>query len=79
MIRKYSETVVGLEILNGYYHRKLIKIKVTFHQFSYLMFNLHYMCLIETVYGKLERHTSSREVKPLGDLEPLGMNKKDEM
>ena len=37
------------------------------------------MCLIETVYGKLEKHTSSREVKPLGDLEPLGMNKKDEM
>ena len=72
---------MGLEILDGYYYfnRKLIKIKVIFHQFSYLMFNLHYMCLIETVYGKLEKHSSSREVKPLEDLEPLGMNKKDEM
>ena len=50
---------MGLEILDGYYYfnRKLIKIKVIFHQFSYLMFNLHYMCLIETVYGKLEKHT----------------------
>ena len=77
MIRKCSETVVGLEILDGYYYfnRKLI----IFHQFSYLLFNLHYMCLIETVYGKLEKHSSSREVKPLEDLEPLGMNKKDEM
>ena len=28
---------------------KLIKIKVLWHQFSNLMFNLHYMCLLSQI------------------------------
>ena len=53
-------------------HLQMITLLTTAHLSHYSSLNL-----IETVNEKLEKHTSSREV--ISALEPLGMNKEDEM